>query len=346
VSLDEAQPFLNSLGMEIISAFAILSILTGDTFRSPRSIPRCRFDPDRKWGIPSSHLDSEKRLDQYVRSSFDVDRCRMNQGTASMHRRKKRKGFQVDRSSSKDRDARRFSIQLSSPTEGRPACFWAHGSTPDRIIEFWPGKEQMGRTHRYSFDVIRKYVVYDRVRPEIRAVLLVDRAREKDGEVIQPILGRRLEWDGPQAKAEIKKALDLVDEIARIERRGRPRGKGHKKRKFQLPVDPDQKHFYDVMQDYDFTKMEMKVLHVYLRHTGHQARTAAELGVTPQAVNKGIKLIEAKLQAINPRFSLRSYQKLPERTITGQRRSGRLIETDESGTPYVRDVNQEIERRR
>ena len=111
-------------------------------------------------------------------------------------------------------------------------------------------------------------------------------------------------------------------------------------------MDPDQKHFYDVLQDYDFTKMEMKVLRVYLRHAGHQARTAAELGVTPQAVNKGIKLIEAKLHAINPKFSLRSYQKLPERTVKGQRRSGRLIETDESGTPYVRDVNQEIERRR
>jgi hypothetical protein len=230
--------------------------------------------------------------------------------------------------------------------EGRPACFWARGSTADRIIEFWPENEQMGRAHRYSFDVIRKYVVYDRPRSQIRAVLLVDEIREEGGEEVQPILGRRLEWDAPLGKAEIKKALGLVDEIARIERRGRPRGPGHPKRKFQLPVDPSQKHFYDVLQVNGFTKMEMKVLSVYLRHKGHQAKTAAELGVTPQAVNKGINSIEVKLQAINPRFSLRSYQKLSERTVTGQRRSGRPVETDESGTPYVRDVSQEIERRR
>jgi hypothetical protein len=116
----------------------------------------------------------------------------MNEGTASMHKQKTRKDCEGDRSPSGVIGIRRFRVQLSSPTEGRPACFWALGSTLDRIIEFWPDKEQMGRTHRYSFDVIRKYVVYDRVRPEIRAVLLVDRAREKDGEVIQPILGRRL----------------------------------------------------------------------------------------------------------------------------------------------------------
>ena len=108
-----------------------------------------------------------------------------------MYRQKKRKGFQADRSSSRDRDARPFSIQLSSPTDGRPACFWAHGSTPDRIIEFWPDKEQMGRAHGYSFDVIRKYVVYDQRTPEIRAVLLVDKAREKDGSPTKPRLGRK-----------------------------------------------------------------------------------------------------------------------------------------------------------
>jgi hypothetical protein len=233
----------------------------------------------------------------------------MNQGTASMHRQKKRKGSQVDRSSSADKDARRFSVQLSSPTEGRPACFWAHGSIPDRIIEFWPDKEQMGRAHRYSFDVIRKYVVYDRTRPDIRAVLLVDKAREKGGGIINAILGRRLEWDGPQGKAEIKKALGLVDEIARIERRGRPHGTCHPKRKPSY-ADVDIQ-FYDRLKEAKCTAMEIKTWFLFWEHR-FQVKAAKELRISPQLFNKRIKLVESKVQKRFPDFSLRNLKQLSE----------------------------------
>jgi hypothetical protein len=226
-----------------------------------------------------------------------------------MQRRKRRKDCEIVRSSSGDKDARRFGVQLSSPMEGRPACFWARGSTADRIIEFWPENEQVGRAHRYSFDVFRKYVVYDRARPEIRGVLLVDKVREKDGEVIQPILGRRLEWDGPQAKAEIKKALDLVDEIARIERRGRPRGTGHPKRKPSY-TDVDSQ-LYDRLKEAKCTDMEIKTWFLFLEHR-FQVKAAKELRISPQLFNKRINLVESKVQKRFPDFSLRNLKKLSE----------------------------------
>lgn len=177
-------------------------------------------------------------------------------------------------------------------------------------------------------------------------MLLFGATEEKGGEDVQAILGRRLEWDGPQGKAEIKKALGLVDEIARIERRGRPRGKGHTKRKLKPTENPSQKRFYDMLKSHDFTETEMKVIRAYLRHECHQAKTAAELGVSRRAISQAIASIDAKFQVINPKFSLRSYRKLPQQTGSGQRRGGRPTKTDESGISYVQDISQDIERRR
>jgi hypothetical protein len=225
-----------------------------------------------------------------------------------MQGQKRRKGLEFDRNSS------RFSVQLSSPTEGRPACFWAHGSTPGRIIEFWPSRdkqpfEQIGRARRYRFDVIRKYVVYDRTRTQIRAVLLVGETEEKGGEQVQPILGRRLEWDGPQGKAEIKKALGLVDEIARIERRGRPPGTGNPKRKPGY-ADVDSQ-LYDRLKEAKCTDMEIKTWFLFWEHR-FQVKAAKELRISPQLFNKRIKLVESKVQKRFPGVSLRNLKKLSE----------------------------------
>ena len=224
----------------------------------------------------------------------NVNRFQMNQGWASMQRQEKRKGSEVDRNSSRGRDARLVSIALSSPADGRPAVVWAHGSTPGRIIEFWPDKEQIGRAHRFSFDAIRKYVVYDKTIPEIRAVLLVDKVMEKDGEVIPPILGRRLEWDGPQGKAAIKKALGLVDEIARVERRGRPRGSGRPKLK--LAYTDGDKQLYNRLKKAKCTYVQIKTVFSLARHDNIQVKAAKELGISPQAVSKRIKVIKSKVR--------------------------------------------------
>lgn len=218
------------------------------------------------------------------------------------------------RNSSRYSDVRRFSVQLSSPADGRPACFWAHGSPPDRIIEFWPHSDdqpfdQIGRARRYSLAEIRKYVVYDRTSPQIRAVLLVGETEEKDGDQAQPIVGRRLEWDGPLGKAEIKKAIGLIDEIARIERRGRPRETGHPKRKPGY-IDVDSQ-FYDQLKEAKCTDMEIKTWFLFLEHR-FQVKAAKELRISPQLFNKRIKLVESKVQKRFPGFSLRNLKTLSE----------------------------------
>jgi hypothetical protein len=267
-----------------------------------------------------------------------------------MREPKKRKRFEVDRNPSRNGETRQFNIKISSPMDGRPTVLWADGSTSGRIIEFWPYCEQqpvgqISRACRYSFNVIRKYVVYDRTSPQIRAVLLVDKPRKKDGEDLQPILGRRLEWDGPLGKAEVKKALGLVDEIARIERRGRPRGTGHPKQtRLELRADSSQKHFWDTLTRSGLSDKDIKLVQVRLAHKT-EVEAAGKLGISPQAVNQKLKAIDAKLRTINPDFSLRSYLRLPERAGDGHRSGARLMGTDEFGTPYVRDVSQEIERR-
>jgi hypothetical protein len=153
----------------------------------------------------------------------------------------------VNQKAARSERNQQFNVEFSPPATGRPLVFWAPGLTADRVVELWPDGgeqpyEQIGRAKRYGFGVVKKYVIYDRSKPYIRAVVLLGDIAEKEGEKTQPIVSRRLEWDGPQGKTEIKRALGLLDEIARIERRGRPRGTGHPKRRFLSDLPIDAKH--------------------------------------------------------------------------------------------------------
>ena len=77
----------------------------------------------------------------------------------------------------------------------------------------------------------KKLVVYDRAHPEIRLVLLLDSAYDRDGESWQPIMQSRVERDrgiDPEQSRAIEQRIR--DEVCQVERRGRPRGTGHPKR--------------------------------------------------------------------------------------------------------------------
>jgi hypothetical protein len=167
---------------------------------------------------------------------------------------------------------------------------------------------------------------------------------EREGEKTQPIVSRRLGWDNELGKVEIKKALGLVDEIAKVERRGRPRGCSHSKRKppeLNAYFPPDRLH--DFLES-RLTAGELKIAYCYLKF-GKQARAAKELGVTPQAIHKRVKRIDAKLDKVIPGLSLRNALRAVWPLGSGQRWNRRPIEVDGSGTPYVRDVDQELDRR-
>lgn len=192
---------------------------------------------------------------------------------------------------------------------------------------------------------MRKYVIYDRSRPCIRAVLLLGDVLRFGSEEGQPIVSRRLEWDRDLTKAEMRKALGLLDEVAMIERRGRPRGCSHPKRKPpSLDASAPATKLSNILERH-LTREQVKTVFLYLK-LGNQAKVAQQLGITPQAVNKRLNAVGGKLSKINPIPSLRNILGVREPLGSGQRWNGRPFEVDDSGISYVRDIGQDLERRR
>jgi hypothetical protein len=242
-------------------------------------------------------------------------------------------------------ESRSYAVQFSSPAAGRPCVFWAQGSTPETVVECWPHWdeqpfEQVGRGRRYGFGVVRKYMIYDRKKPTIRAALLLGEPQNRASQEIQEIVRRGIEWEGRVGKAEIRRLLSLFDEIAKIELRGRPLGTGRPKR--GLPQILPEFDLPDKLETAGLTDAEMRV--VYAMVGAHRWQDVAQkLEVSVQAVRKRWnKYIQPKLAAIIPQSSTEVFCERVAPSGAGQRWNKRPIIKDQSGVVHVR----ELERRK
>jgi len=99
-------------------------------------------------------------------------------------------------------------------------------------------KLKSARVRAFTLGPTKKLVVYDRMHPEIRLVLLLDAGYERDGEIWQPITKSSVERDrsvDPKRSEALERKL--WDEVCRVETRGRPRGTGHPIRQFSdVPI--------------------------------------------------------------------------------------------------------------
>lgn len=141
------------------------------------------------------------------------------------------------------------SIQFSSPVPGRSKVFWMEGINSDIVREYWPSQGGLPyeeselpsyissaipggprRCKSYGFGVPRKMILYERAHPELRLVLLLGPAYDRDGETWQPIERKSVERDpgvDPRQSRPIEERL--WNEVCLVQRRGRPRGTGHRK---------------------------------------------------------------------------------------------------------------------
>lgn len=217
------------------------------------------------------------------------------------------------------------SIELSSPAPGRPKVFWMIGINPGMIRELWPSYERPYEERplapylrqdmpgcpsvmkSYRLGTPKKLVVYDRAHPEIRLVLLFDSPYDRDSETWQPIVQSSVERDqGVDPKRSHALEQKLWDEICRVERRGRPRGTGHPKRR--LPDFPLSPKYIDSLRKAGLDDKDLQIL-----FGTHQDKTfkqiGRELGMSPQAAwNRWTRRIEPALKELNRQFSRRSFK--------------------------------------
>jgi len=224
------------------------------------------------------------------------------------------------------------SLEFSSPLPGRPEVWWTPGidatlvreqwgtaqgeapyeestiDVPPEIASFLPGNPKKLRTIPIGGPV-RRWVVYDRGHPEIRLILILGEPYQQDGVKLQPILRSLVERDrgvDPKATREIEDRL--WDEVCRVERRGRPVGTGHPKRRpfpslGDLPITPQH---VKALRKEGLDDRDLRILFDLLRHK-KQYEIARELKVSASAVSQRLKNhIEPAIRNLNPKFSLKS----------------------------------------
>ena len=231
------------------------------------------------------------------------------------------------------------SVQFSSPLPGAPKVGWRHGSNPEIIIEMWPDGEAQPSQRYLAFLLgdFKRIVIYHRDRPNIRAVFNLGEMKA-DGR--QEIVGGHVEWDGLITKKELREAAILLEEFARIDERGRPRGTRRPKLKPHEVVGLTADSFLELERS-GLSKQQIRAFARWLRGSS-QVEIGRKLGISAQAVGRLLKRTEKNLKVKYPNFSL-SLLKLPEPVGSGQRRNKRPMDRDKSGTPYVRDSKRMLE---
>ena len=254
----------------------------------------------------------------------------------------------TDRGEGEQEKSRQFKIpwspdiHFSSPIAGAPPVSWRHGSTPEIIIEMRtdPQDQPLRRLMGFFSGEFKTCVIYRRDRPHIRA--LFELGDLKAGER-QEIVRGRVEWDRLVTRQELRQAIDLVEEFANIDQRGRPRGTGRPKRKpseiMGLSADG-----YLESERIGLTKRQIWVLASWSRGKT-KAQIARELRISASAVGRLLLRAEKKSQKKNPNFSLFKFKTAPEpeHAGTGQRWNKRKMDQDKSGRPYVRDSKKLID---
>ncbi len=200
------------------------------------------------------------------------------------------------------------------------------GINPGMIRELWPSQGKLPYKKRelppqissmtsgvpktskcYSLGVTKKMVVYERTHPDIRLVLLLDAPYNREGETWQSIAQSRVERDrGVDPRQSWPREKRLWDEVCRVERRGRPRGTGHPKRR--LPGFPLSSKYVDRLRKVGLDDVDLRIL-----FQKHQDKTfeqiGQELGMSGQAIwKRWTRQIEPALKKFNPQFSRGSFK--------------------------------------
>jgi len=219
------------------------------------------------------------------------------------------------------------SFEFSSPVPGRLKVFWTPGIDPGIVREHWPSEGEVPyeerelpfhlssaipsghrKWKRYSFGLTKKIVLYERMHPEVRLVLLLDAPYKRHREMWWPIVMTRVERDRSVDPRHSRRREDLLwNEVCQVERRGRPCGTGHpkKSRLQQFPISSARIARLSVegLDDKDlrilFGRWEAKTFN----------QIGRELGITAQAVwKRWTRKIEPAIKRMNPGFSRNSFE--------------------------------------
>jgi hypothetical protein len=218
-------------------------------------------------------------------------------------------------------------VEFSSPAPGRPRVFWIQGINPDIVREFWPSHGELpyqegplppqflGVTagnpkmvKRYTFGTAKKLVIYERAQPEIRLVLLLDSPYDRDGETLQPIIQARVERDrGVDPQQSRTREQRLWDEVCPVERRGRPRGSGHPKRRQFLEFPVTRKDI-DRLGKAGLDDKDLRILFGRLERKTF-LQIGNDLGMSPQGTwKRWNRRVGPALKKLNPKFSRGSFE--------------------------------------
>ena len=160
------------------------------------------------------------------------------------------------------------SIELSSPAPGRLKVIWMEGINPGMIRELWPSQ---GR--------------------------LPYKKRELPPHISSMIPGARESW--PREKR-------LWDEVCQVERRGRPCGTGHPKRR--LPDFPLSSEHIDRLRKVGLDDIDLQIFFgkyqgKTFEQIGHELSMSAQAGWKRWTCR-----IEPALKKLNPQFSTGSFK--------------------------------------
>jgi hypothetical protein len=219
------------------------------------------------------------------------------------------------------------SLECSSPAPGRPKVWWTQGINPEIVREHWPADGEFPYEERqlplhiylgiwnapktvkcYPLGLTKKMIVYERMHPEIRLVLVLGAPNDSEGETWQPIMQSRVERDrGVDPRQSRARQERLWDEVCRVERRGRPRGAGHPKQRatqyFPIPATEISRLRKSGLDDKDLQILFGRWQDKTLKEIGQ------ELGISAQAVQKRWqRRIEPRLKQVNPRFATKSFR--------------------------------------
>jgi predicted DNA-binding protein YlxM (UPF0122 family) len=224
-------------------------------------------------------------------------------------------------------------IHFSSPIPGAPSVSWRHGSIPEIIVEMWPDAQDqpLRRLIAHVSGEFKTCVIYHQDRPDIRGVFDLGDSKADRREII----GGRLEWDHLVTRKKLRQAIDLVEEFAKIDQRGRPRGTGRPKRKPNEMVELSADEYLK-FERLGLTNKQIRALALWLQSTS-QVEIARKFKIKPPAVRRLLERAERKLQKKQPNLSLAEFKRAPEQVGSGLRWNKRPMDRDRSGKPYVRD---------
>jgi hypothetical protein len=176
---------------------------------------------------------------------------------------------------------------------------------PPQISSMIPGVHKTSKC--YIFGVTKKMVVYERTHPEIRLVLLLDAPYDREGETWQSIAQSSVERDrGVDPRQSWPREKRLWDEVCRVERRGRPRGTGHPKRR--VPGFPLSSEYIDRLRKVGLDDVDLRILFEKQRDKTFE-QIGHELSMSGQAVwKRWTNHVEPALKKRNPKFSRGSFK--------------------------------------